>query len=712
MTKKVIDYLSGNFSLILRGTLFVLSVVIIVFLFPKEGKFRYEFQKGTPWLHETFIAPFDFPIYKSGRELKIEKDSILSDSRPYYKCDNSKYFEQMELFKKNFELKWDEYLKTYYRVSNHDSKKEQNKQEKLKALYFQFAVNLMGDIYDAGVIELTGSIAIVDVDDFLFVILKDNLAEEFSIQDVFTQESAGKHIQLQIESIQGNGKYKENTGVAFLKGLELDSYIYQNLFYDDEISQKVKNDIIEDISLTRGMVQKGERIIFKGDVVDGEKHTILESIKKEYEMQLGTSTNYYLIVLGQVILVFVSILVLLLFLLNFRKDILQDTLKTSFILILVLLFVSVASIVIRKNVVSLYLIPFAILPIIIRTFYDTRLALFIHLITVLIVGFLAPNSFEFVFLQLITGIIAIFSLANVRSRGQLFFSAVIIFFAYSFVYFGIAMMQEGSFKSVEWINFIYFAVNSLLLLAAYPLIYIFEKLFGFLSDVTLMELSDTNHPLLRKLAEHAPGTFQHSLQVANLAEEVAYHIDANPMLVRTGALYHDIGKLNLSMYFIENQSTGVNLHDKIEYDKSAEIIIDHVKQGVELAKKYKLPRQIIDFILTHHGNSKAQYFYRSYLNKYPDTEVDEQKFTYPGPSPFSKETAILMMADAIEASSRSLKTITEESINELVEKIINFQVDENQFINTDITFRDLTIAKEVFKKKLANIYHARIEYPK
>jgi len=401
-----------------------------------------------------------------------------------------------------------------------------------------------------------------------------------------------------------------------------------------------------------------------------------------------------------------------LFLLNFRKDILEHFIKTLFILSLIVIFILVARLTLTWNAVSIYLIPFTLLPIIIRAFYDSRLALFIHNVTILMIGFFMPNSFEFIFLQIIAGMIAIFSLVNVRRRGQLFMTAIFIFLAYGVLYLGIAVVQEGSFESIRWKNFAWFGGNGLMILAAYPLIYIFEKLFGFLSDVTLMELADTNQKLLRTLAEKAPGTFQHSMQVANLAEEVIFKIGGNSLLIRTGALYHDIGKMGLPHFFIENQGIGTNPHDEIEIEKSVEIITGHVQFGIEMAHKYKLPEPVIDFIRTHHGNTKVQYFYKTFIKKFPESSVDLQKFTYKGQPPSTKETAVLMMADAVEASARSLKVYTEQKINELVENIISYQMTEKQFDNAAITLREISEAKEILKKKLKNIYHSRIEYPK
>ncbi len=373
--------------------------------------------------------------------------------------------------------------------------------------------------------------------------------------------------------------------------------------------------------------------------------------------------------------------------------------------------VLVASTTFKFNLVSIYLLPFAILPIILKTFYDSRLALFIHIITILLIGFFAPNSFEFVFLNVVAGMVAIISLTNVYRRSKLVVTSLYVIAAYSVIYLGIALVQEGNLASIEWKYFRLFGVNGILVMISYPLIYMFEKTFGFMSDATLMELSDTNQPLLRKLAEVAPGTFQHSLQVANLAEDAVFQVGGNPLLVRAGALYHDIGKMEEPLYYIENQTSSINPHDNLEFEQSARIIIDHVRKGVDLAKKNKLPEAIIDFIRTHHGTTTVQYFYRSYLRKYPEADVDVRKFSYPGPRPGSRETAIVMMADSVEAASRSLKEITENTLDKLVDSIIGNQMREEQYNDAQITFKEITTIREVFKRRLRNIYHARISYP-
>ncbi len=697
-----------NLNNIFKAFLFLLTIGVLVYLFPREGKFKYEFQKGKPWMHEVLIAPFDFPIYKSEAEITKERDSILKQFTPYFLYDSTVLKNEIKAFDLSFANSWNKYVAQLGNNGNSAQKLEGRKKR-----YKEFGEKILTFVYQKGILESTDAVDQAGGADADIVVVSNNIAREQSLNEVFSQKSAYEYIVNQINQLSDQVKEDNDPEEAnFLKQLNMNEFITPNLFYDQATSEAARQSLLNELSLTKGMVQAGERIVSKGELVNSDNYRILESLKTEYEKKLGGSADFYLIFIGQIILVFVSVLVLFLFLLNFRKEILQDTLKTSFILLLVVLIAFAASMTLRYSVLSIYIVPFALVPIIIKTFYDSRLALFIHIITVLLVGFWAPNGFEFVFLNIIAGIVAIFSLTNMYRRGKLFLSAVLVIVSYSIIYLGMGIIQEADFSQIDWKTFLWFSGNGMLVLTSYPLIYIFEKIFGFLSDATLMELSDTNQPLLRKLAEKAPGTFQHSMQVANLAEEAIFKIGGNTLLVRTGALYHDIGKMDNALYFIENQTSDINPHDHLEFDQSAEIIINHVTHGIEIAKKYNLPEQIIDFIRTHHGTTAVQYFYRSYLKKYPEKKVDINKFTYPGPKPFTKEMAVLMMADSVEAASRSLKNITLEAIHDLVENIINYQMIEEQFNNADITFRDITTIKEIYIKKLQNIYHARIEYPK
>lgn len=695
-------------------SMFLISVLIIVYLLPREGKFKYEFQKGKPWMHETLMAPFSFPIYKSDAELQAERDSALKFFNPYFNLDSSVSLNVRENFLSKIDNSWEEFINQSWVISLSDKLGQQNLNNQIEQHRLKHTNRILGildSVYNTGVIESGEISEKLLKENGSLVVMQNNIGERQVISRIFTQKTAYEFVRQQLAShISISAGSLENKVIRYFDGFDYNKFILPNLIYDDANSGKVKESLIAEISEARGMVQSGERIISKGDLITGQSFVVLESLKREHEAKFG-GLNLNLLLFGQLILIFISFLVLYLFLMNFRNEVLKNARKTSFILFLMLLAIILSILVLKYNVINFYVIPFAIVPIIIRTFYDERLALFTHTICLLIVGLFAPNSFEFIFISFIVGVIAIFGLSKIQHRSKLFYSALIIIFSYSLLYFGFELIKERSFSGMRWSNFAWFGGNGLLVLTCYPLIYFFEKTFGFLSDATLMELSDTNQPLLRKLAEEAPGTFQHSMQVANLAEAAIYKIGGNPLLVRTGALYHDIGKMTDPMYFIENQSTNLNPHDSLEFEESSRIIISHVTKGIEMAQKHKLPLQIIDFITTHHGTSRVQYFYKSYIKKFPNQSVDTGQFTYPGPKPFSKETAVVMMADAVEASSRSLKETDEETIDRLVESIINYQVIDEQFTEADITFRDLTTIKKVFKNKLRNIYHIRIEYP-
>ena len=564
-------------------------------------------------------------------------------------------------------------------------------------------LKILGAILTRGVIQPIEEIE-NKPGDYKITLIIENIAEEVKLKDIYNVHSAYETINTMLAE-------SEEADTDLLKQLLEDSML-QNIIFNEKVSDAEQNKLIEEISLTHDMIQKGELIISKGTVISNARFQILESLRQEYESRHGGISHYYLILAGQILLVAISLTVLVFFLFFFRKDVLQDNKKILLILLIIILMVFITSLALRFNVDYIYLVPLCLSPVLIRVFFDTRLALYVFLITIILIGFLVPNSFQFVFMQFISGIITIFSIVNLQKRAQFFFTAIVIFFSYSAIYTGLNLIQEGSFDEIRGINYAMFAGSAVLVLFAYPFIYILEKIFGLVTDVTMMELSDTNSKLLRELSMRAPGTFQHSLQVANLAEESIYEIGGDALLTRTGALYHDIGKMDQPMYFIENQVTGVNPHDELTYEESARVIINHVISGIEKAKKHKLPEQIIDFIRTHHGISKVGYFYIMQQKENPDENVDARRFTYPGPIPFSKETSVVMMADSVEAASRSLKVIDEETINDLVENIINKQMETGQFANSDITLRDITKIKKILKRKLMNIYHIRIEYPK
>ncbi len=708
--KKLFKTLKNYYPYIYKGILFAFSIGIIVYVFPRERKFRYEFQKGKPWREEVLIAPFDFPVYKSKEKISAEEDSIIKKFKPYFNFNENITQKQLDEFKDTFEVKWKNY--TDYQENHNDAPINKNKLKKNKKQYYNYATYLLEFIYSKGIInqgDINSDMGNKDI--YHVYVKKDKDKEAFQLSEVFTSKGAYKYIVNKYNNKYDSVSTPQHADeLKFYKSLDFNEFIKPNLNYDKATSEKVKNNLLDELLPTEGMVQAGQRIISKGDVVKEEKYRILESFKRKYQDIHGTSS--FMVLLGQIIFITVSFLVLFLFLLNFRKEILQNSLKTTFILFLVVFFVIISNLLVRFSAISIYVIPFTLIAIIIRTFYDARTALFIHIVTILMVAFNAPNSFAFIFLNFIAGVVAIFSLTNLYRRSKLFHAAAFVFLTYSIVYFGLAVIQEDSVTQIAYENFLWFAINGLLILTSYPLIYIFEKLFGFLSDATLMELSDTNQPLLRAMTEKAPGTFQHSMQVANLAEEAIRQIGGDTLLVRAGALYHDIGKMENPDFFVENQNPDNNPHDNLKFEKSARIIIDHVKKGVELAKKAKLPDSLTDFIKTHHGTTTVQYFYKSYVNKYPEKEDDIYKFKYPGPAPFKKEMAAVMMADAVEAASRSYKSLTEKTIDKLVEGIIDGQVAQEQFNNADITLKDISLIKELFKMHLRKIHHGRIKYPK
>ncbi len=679
---------------------FILSALIVVAISPREGKFRYEFQKGKPWLNSSLIAPWDFPVLKPANLVERERDSLLRNFTPYFRHDPAVSSQEAEAFS--------QYLNGLFTDFSGGNKQFSASIE----FSLKHEINsILIDIYKRGILDTDALPVNFNLYSKEVTIVDGKVAERRSLDSFYSQKSAYQDARLKQEDLlkkyggQGKSYISE-----FLSHVAFYNFIKPNLLYDATTSAAVRDQLLKEISPNRGLIQEGQLIISRGEIVNDSKYLILESLRSESERRLGMYDKW-LVIFGRLILAFACYLALYMFMYHFRFDVLSSTHKTFFILLIILLFLIILRLVLLAPANLVFMVPLAIIPIVIRTFYDSRLALFVYLITIMLAGFIVPNSFEFVFISYIAGVIVIFSLTNITRRAKLFFTAFVVFLTYSVVYFGIGVMQEGSFENMDWTNYIWFAVNGVLLLLSYPLIFVFEKTFRFLSDATLFELADTNQPLLRKLAEQAPGSFQHSLQVANLAEEAAREIGANNLLARTGALYHDVGKIANAEYFIENQQEGFSPHERMDPLKSSGIIIDHVKEGVELAKKHKIPSQIIEFIQTHHGTSVAYFFYKKFLDRNPGASDMKGQFSYSGPKPFSKETAIVMMADAVEASSRTLPDYSEGNISELVERIIYFQEQDGQFSETPLTFRDITDIKRVFIKRLSNIYHARIAYP-
>ncbi len=683
--------------------MFLCAALILIFFFPRGGKFKYEYQKGKPWMHDVLIAPFDFPIYKSDADLVAQKDSILKNFIPYFNYNPKIGIEQKTRFRTFFTNYWSYFDRKYPSTINTGYKYQ----------YEQRILSLLDFVYRVGIIELPDEYGTLSKHSSNIMQVRDNVADECELSNVFSQKGAYEYLihQLYIydNKLPDSSILKPD---VFFRGLKFEEFISPNLYYDEETSSKMRDAALNDLSVTEGMVLTGVKIISTGEIVTPQAYKVLESLKKEYESRMGKSSNYIFILMGQGIMVMICILMIFIFMTKFRKEVLQSFRKVGFIIFVILLFSLAASLTIKFKPFGLYIIPFAIIAILLKTFYDTKLALFVYIITILLIGFWAPNSFEFVFLNVSAGVVALLSLTNLYRRNKLFVTSAWLIATYIALYLGIVLYQEGNLNSFNLNNVLFFSGNGLLVLSSIPLIYIFEKMFGFLSDASLLELSDSNQLLLRKLAEMAPGTFQHSLQVANLSEEAIFNIGGNPLLVRAGSLYHDIGKIENPMFFVENLTGEMNPHENFEFEKSVEVIIGHVLKGIEIASKHKLPWQIIDFIRTHHGTSTVHYFYRSYLKKYPRSEVDISRFSYPGPKPFSREMAVVMMADSVEAASRSLKNHNEKDLNNLVENVISNQLKEGQLNEANITLKEIETVKNIFKKRLRNIYHMRIEYPR
>jgi putative nucleotidyltransferase with HDIG domain len=669
----------------LKFLMMAASICLIVWTLPKQAKFRYEIEKGRIWTQKDLISPYNFAILKTPQEIDNDHRTALASITPIYQLNTDIEQQQLDTFKSSLEVKW------------HTS----GLNERQKAAYLTIGYNLLKNIYDTGLLRLNPKYQ-QNAPNYPITILNKNIATDKNTTDLFTKQKALDYCN------QALSKEKD-IDKSFLLDLII-SRLQNNLVYDNGLTARLEKEAIEGLSVTRGMVQKDEIIVSKGSVVNDEVFQKLESYKKAFEDNARVNGDRRLVILGEVLLVSIAIILLMVFLYLFRKDIYADNRLVSLILLVITAMLGTLSLAIKLEMPNLYYIPYCIVPIIIRILFDTRLALNIHLLVVLIAGFFVPNSFEFAYFEITAGMVSIYSMKNLIRREQFLISAVIITFSYFVAFLGIAFIREGTFVNINWIDFLPFVVSVLLTLLAYPLIYVFEKVFAITSDITLIELTNTNAPLLRELAFTAPGTFQHSLQVANLAENAIYSIGGNALLVRAGALYHDIGKLENPLFFIENQSSGFNPHDKLPYEESAQIIIRHVSKGVEMAEKENIPEVVIDFIRTHHGNTRVDYFYQSYLKNFPEKSLNENTFRYPGPIPFSKEGGVLMLADSVEAASRSLKEPDEKSISELVDRIVKYKLDQDQLKDSDITLKEIETIKTIFKRMLMSIYHVRINY--
>ena len=655
---------------------------MIVYLFPKSGTFRYSFEKGKPWQSENLYAPFDFAIKKSTEEIISEKEQIAKQSAVFFDIDTEVYANA----KSDYEL---EFNSLFYELPN----------DFIKAELYENGLSILDQIYKSGVLEMSYDYG----PNQQISILKDKTQNGFkSYLTFFLQTNLKSFVESQVINL-GIQSYRQRFLALFFDIIKPNASLNKvltNAFLEERLSQ---------LKLVRGRVEKQTLIISKGEVVQGENYSILKSLESEYESQELTDSNYYWILSAYTLLVSLALLMLLLFVKKYRAEVFDNNTKVTFIFFNIVLMVLLTTLVVNFNSYYVYVVPLCILPLTLKAFFDARLGLFAHVITVLLLGFVVANNYEYMFLQTIAGIVTILTVSELYKRANLFISVGQITFIYIVSYFAFYVIHEGSINNLEWQTFLMFVLCGLATLFVQPLIYIYEKLFGLVSDVSLLELSDTNSKLLKELSEKAPGTFHHSLNVANLAEAAANEIGANAMLVRVGALYHDIGKMVNPTYFTENQSTGINPHDELSPKESVDIIINHVIDGIELAKKNNLPDRVIDFIRTHHGSSIVYFFYNKQLES--NLAFNPSDFCYNGPKPFNKETAILMMCDSVEAASKSLKDPNSTKINNFVDSIISKQMDTDQFLNATITLKEIQSIKKVLKHKLANMYHLRIEYP-
>ena len=667
-------------KLMLKVALIVVSTCLIVFFLPRNDKFAYEYSVDKPWRYGQLIATFKFPIYKEEAVVKSERDSVLRRYQPYFNLDEE---EGKKMLKILYTTKLEEW-------------KFQN-----APLYVKHIAGQLGDIYAKGIINTDDYERLRSEGVRSIRIVRENEAQTVPLSGVLTTRTAYEQIM------------KSDT-VAFSKvvmqRLNLYELLSANLVFDKTKSDDARNELLSSISTASGIVQSGQKIIDRGEIVTRETYNILRSYEREVSKHTTTDEQLPLTLIGQIVFVCCVLLILVAYLNLFRRDYYDKPSSVLLLFALMVLFCVIAGIMVSNKIMYVFILPLCMLPVIIRVFMDSRTAFMFHCGTVAIISLFTPVPYEFLLLQILVGMISIQTLRELEQRSQIIRTSIIITLSYIVFYTAYETIVEGDPMKIDTRYLIHFLINGVLLLFTYPLLYILEKSFGFISDVTLVELSNNNNPLLQRMSEIAPGTFQHSMQVANLASEVARKIGARAQLVRTAALYHDIGKIERPVFFTENQS-GVSPHKHLTPQKSAAVIIGHVASGLALASKNNLPDIIRRFIATHHGTGIAKYFYITYKNEHPDEDIDISLFTYPGPNPATKEEAILMMADSVEAASRSLPEYTEESISNLVDKIIDTQVSDGFFRQCDITFRDIDTAKEILKEKLKTIYHTRISYP-
>lgn len=666
-------------NLATKTVLVCITVAIIVWFLPRNEGRMYRYDVGKPWMYGSVIAKFDFPIYKTDEAIKHEQDSLLKHFQPYYSLNPLIEKKQVERFLHDYEQGINGLPKEYVGI----------------------VAKQMQEIYQMGIINTNEYNNIFKDSTSMIRFVSGKNAKSLKVSSFYSTIAAYEHIF-------ANEKLAAQR--AILSRCNLNNYIEANIVYDKEKSDAEKNDLLSSIPLASGMVMSGQKIIDRGEIVNDYTCRVLNSFDKEMKRRSSTQDEIMTTFIGQILFVLILVMMFTSYLTLFRKDYFEKPRSLTMLYTMITLFPILVSMMMKHNFFSVYIIPFAMAAIFVRVFMDSRTAFITHVTMILICAAAVKYQYEFIIVQLASGLVAIYSLRELSKRSQIFITAILVTISSCIVYLALQLMQDNQVFNIDPSMYTYFIINGIFLLLSYPMMYLIEKMFGFISNVTLFELSNTNKGLLRNLSEIAPGTFQHSITVGNLAAEIANRIHANSLLVRTGALYHDIGKMNNPVFFTENQA-GVNPHDQLSDLESAQIIISHVTEGLKLAEKFNLPGIIKDFISTHHGTGLTKYFYINYCNEHPDEQVDKEMFQYPGPNPFTREQAILMMADTVEAASRSLNEYTEESISTLTNKLIDSQVAGGFFRECPITFRDIALAKSVLIERLKSIYHTRISYP-
>ncbi len=666
-------------NLATKTVLVCITVAIIVWFLPRNEGRMYRYDVGKPWMYGSVIAKFDFPIYKTDEAIKHEQDSLLKHFQPYYSLNPLIEKKQVERFLHDYEQGINGLPKEYVGI----------------------VARQMQEIYQMGIINTNEYNNIFKDSTSMIRFVSGKNAKSLKVSSFYSTIAAYEHIF-------ANEKLAAQR--AILSRCNLNNYIEANIVYDKEKSDAEKNDLLSSIPLASGMVMSGQKIIDRGEIVNDYTCRVLNSFDKEMKRRSSTQDEIMTTFIGQILFVLILVMMFTSYLTLFRKDYFEKPRSITMLYTMITLFPILVSMMMKHNFFSVYIIPFAMAAIFVRVFMDSRTAFITHVTMILICAAAVKYQYEFIIVQLASGLVAIYSLRELSKRSQIFITAILVTISSCIVYLALQLMQDNQVFNIDPSMYTYFIINGIFLLLSYPMMYLIEKMFGFISNVTLFELSNTNKGLLRNLSEIAPGTFQHSITVGNLAAEIANRIHANSLLVRTGALYHDIGKMTNPVFFTENQA-GVNPHDQLSDLESAQIIISHVTEGLKLAEKFNLPGIIKDFISTHHGTGLTKYFYINYCNEHPDEQVDKEMFQYPGPNPFTREQAILMMADTVEAASRSLNEYTEESISTLTNKLIDSQVAGGFFRECPITFRDIALAKSVLIERLKSIYHTRISYP-